>query len=339
MTGGVHGLRHHEAAQRGGLWPRGVQWAIELGLLFVLCEGLLRRMFVSQAVYVLAFKFCYFPALYAALLLRPHPRVHIRWLPPGVVPFLAWGILVTLINLWRYPVTGLLGLGVNLCFVPLAYVGAAFYSTDQDRRGFFFRMTVLAGLLGLLALYQSTLGPGHWLNLDINEEGRGISMEEGVRVTSSFQFCNAFGQYAAFGILACAAAVYLARTSSEIACALVCGLLLYCGVVESGSRMGGLGSLVVLAACRLPAPAARKKVATLAAVGLVLGGAVLLIVHPSSDSGHQELRRGQDPTGLVERVTETYVGGRLWPPWRRLTTGWGPAGGPTRWGRPLTPFA
>ena len=301
---------------------RGAQWAIELGVIFVLCEGLLRRLLPGQSMYVLGFKFLYFPVVYAVLFTRFRPVARMRWLPSGAALFLGWGTLITLANMWQYvvphsawwhPAEALLGLAVDLFFVPLAFFGAMLYPTFQDRRRFFLHMTALAGVLGVLAICQSTLPATHWLNVGINLEDAGIMDRGSVRVASSFQFCNVFGLYAAFGLLAATASIYFARNMLEAAFALGCGVLLYVGVLESGSRMGGLGSLLVLAIAVLPSGLSFKRLRIAVVGALLVGVAVFIISHlTSSRPEDPDLPRSQTAEDIVERTTDVYLGSTLW---------------------------
>jgi hypothetical protein len=256
--------------------PNRYQAAFEAGVFFVLCEGLLRRLLPGAGAYILSFKFAYFPLVYCYLIaVLPRAR-QTPWLVPGAGVFLAWGTLITVAHLWWYSVVGLAGLLVNTAFVPVACFAALLYRDEDELRGVFLRLTSFAGLVGTMAIYQATLPADHWLNMSVDMAASGIRDGLGVRVPGTFQFCNVFGQYASGGLIACCGTIYAARNKLESAWGIGCGALLYFGVMESGSRMGALGSLAVVGACLAGSARLWTRVADAALLGVIAMGLVFL---------------------------------------------------------------
>lgn len=171
---------------------------------------------------------------------------------------------------------GLAGLLVNTAFVPVACFAALLYRDEDELRGVFLRLTSFAGLVGTMAIYQATLPADHWLNMSVDMAASGIRDGLGVRVPGTFQFCNVFGQYASGGLIACCGTIYAARNKLESAWGIGCGALLYLGVMESGSRMGALGSLAVVCACLAGSARLRTRVADAALLGVIAMGLVFL---------------------------------------------------------------
>lgn len=276
----------------------GVRLALEIGLYFVLCEGLVRRLVPPDiATVLLGVKFVYFPFLYIFFALRRRvpstPRV-----PLGIVLFLCWGVLISLLRAQDHPFTTAFGLAVNLTFVPIAILAGGVYRTRQDMARALLRLAVFGALVGVLAMYQSTLPVNHWLN-------RGMDLSNGIeeRVTGTFQYTTVFGNFLMGGTIAGLAAVSVATKKSTKLLLGLGWLAFEIGGFMSGSRIGSLGSALILV---LAAALSTKWVKHTA---LIACSIVVILV--AVTAGALEIYR-TELTGLNIRATDTWdIGTRI----------------------------
>jgi hypothetical protein len=301
----------------------GVRCALEIGLYFVLCEGFVRRLVPPDfATLLLGVKFVYFPSLYILFVLRRRvpstPRI-----PLGIALFLGWGILISLLRAQDHPFTTAFGLAVNLTFVPIALLAGGVYRTRQDVAKAMLRLAVFGVLLGALAMYQSTLPVDHWLN-------RGMNLANGLddRVSGTFQYPTVFGNFLMGGTIAGLAAVTVVTKKSTKVLLGIGWLAFEIGGFMSGSRMGSLGSAIILVLAAMMSTKRVRRTALIAAA--VLASFVALT------AGALKIYRAE-LTGLNLRATETmdlgariqdfYFGDRLRDALvaaHVLGTGWGP---------------
>lgn len=301
----------------------GVRCALEIGLYFVLCEGLVRRLVPPNiGTILLAVKFVYFPLVYIFFTLRRRvpstPRV-----PLGIVLFLCWGVLVSLFRAQDHPFTTAFGIAVNLTFVPIAMLAGGVYRTRQDVAGALFRLAVFGAMVGVLAMYQSTLPVNHWLN-------RGMNLSNGIdeRVSGTFQYPTVFGNFLIGGTIVGLAAVSLAAKKSTKLLLGLGWLAFEIGGLMSGSRIGSLGSAVVLV---LAATLSTKwiKHATLIACAIL----VILVAIATGAPGIYRIDltslnpRAIDTWDIGTRIQQFYFGDNLQDALgvaRGAGTGWGP---------------
>jgi hypothetical protein len=300
-----------------------VRCALETGLYFVLCEGLLRRLVPPETgTILLAVKFLYFPLLYIFFMLRRRvptiPRI-----PVGIVLFLCWGVLVSLFRAQNHPFTTAFGLAVNLTFVPIAVLAGSAYRTRQDVARAMFRLAVFGAMVGVLAMYQSTLTVDNWLN-------RSMNLSNGLddRVSGTFQYPTVFGNFLMGGTIAGLAAVG-AGTKKGTKLLLGLGWLSFeIGGFLSGSRIGSLGSAVILVLAAMLSTKSVKHTALVACA--------VLVILVGTAAGAQEIYRSHlkalnfratETLDIGTRIQQFYLGDRLRDGLEAahgLGTGWGP---------------
>ncbi len=223
-----------------------VRFFVEAGVFFVLSEGLVRKMFPAFGQAILAFKFVYFPFLYVLMSRYVLGSMTSRAVPPGTMWFLGWGVFLTIAVVPERPIAAALGIVVNICFVPLAFLGSALYRDRDEVVALIKRVAFYSVAGGAFAVIQSRLPPGHWVNLGMDMVTPSYSAHGYHRVTSTFQFCNIYGSYIAMGILACLGWFLTAgRPRIRVAAILAVGLVYYAGL-QSGSRMAGMSALICL---------------------------------------------------------------------------------------------
>jgi hypothetical protein len=298
----------------------GVRCAIETGLYFVLCESLLRRLVSTDtAMLLLAVKFIYFPLLYTFFVLRRNvpstPRV-----PSGILLFLCWGVLISLLRAPEHPFTTAFGIAVNVTFVPIAMLAGGVYRTRQDVARALFRLAVFGALVGVLAMCQSTLPGNHWLNRGMDLSGR---IEE--RVSGTFQYCTVYGNFLMGGTIASIAAMSVAAKKSTKLLLGLGWLALEIGGFLSGSRAGTLGSATILVLAATLSTKRIKHSALIAFFILVAVAASTLEIYRTELTGSS--RRAIATADIGTRTREDYFGEVLANASkvaRGVGTGWGP---------------
>ncbi len=224
---------------------RNALFFLETGLYFVLCESLLRRAFPSYSSVIQGFKFVYFPLLYACTFRLPCYRA--RYLPTNGQPYIIFGAILTCVFITAHPIVALLGLFVNLLFVPACALSAYLFRDKQVFLGFCRRATIFVVLLAGCVVVQSRLSANHWLNLQLD----GVTASFGYggdrfRVNGTFQYPTVFGN-ACIGLMICCIATCLERTNARNYWIGMGGIVstIYCGYM-TGSRIAW-GSLVLCA--------------------------------------------------------------------------------------------
>ncbi|MBN1656020.1 MAG: hypothetical protein JXA30_19790 [Deltaproteobacteria bacterium] len=221
-------------------------------------------------MYILGFKFLYFPLLYLLLYrLLPWSQA-IRLLPAGTLFFVGWGALLSLVKFPGHPITTILGILVNVSFIPLALLGAALYRDRVEIAALLKRWSLLSLAIGILAIVQSRLAPTHWLNISVDTVTPAFVDSGFNRVTSTFQFCNVFSSYVSLAIV-----IYLGWFISSIKnksrfIAVVSLVIFYYGGLQTGSRMAGISALICLLFSIILAGQTGKYV-TYAATAIVIG--------------------------------------------------------------------
>ncbi len=290
-------LRHCRSSLSGVASERRLRVLLEIGLYFVLAEGLLRKVFPQHSTLILAFKFVYFAGLYAVAGAVLSRQTAIR-MPVFLSLYLCWGTLVTWLHVTRNPLTATLGLLINLAFVPVLLLSARLYNDAALRQALFRRLTLFAGFAGCIAICQSFLSPTHWLNLEMD----GITVADDHRVSATFQYCTVFGNYAIGGAIACMGSLFR-TTRQSLVMPLVSLSLLGVGVLFSGSRTGVVGCfLVVVLIVLLNKP----KMSQLCVVGLV--GIVLFTWFSVSGFSSIATLRAVSFNDVSPRVQGEYLG-------------------------------
>jgi len=268
---------------------------------------------------LLAVKFLYFPLVYALFISRRNVAVTPR-IPTGIVLFLCWGVLISLLHALQYPLTAGFGMAVNLTFVPIAVVAGGAYRTKQDVARALYRLAVFGALVGVLSLYQSTLPSNHWLN-------RGMDLSDRIeeRVTGTFPFCTVLGNFVMGGTIAGLATITLATKKSTKLLFGFGWLALEIGGLFSGSRAGSLGSAIILVLVLTLSTKRIKRAAQIAFLILVAVAANTFgILQIGSTKSSRRAVATEDVQG---RVQQDYVGGNLGDAFgvtSGLGTGWGP---------------
>jgi hypothetical protein len=301
----------------------GVRCALEIGLYFVLCEGLVRRLVPPEiGTIMLAFKFVYFPLVYIFFMLRRRvpntPRV-----PIGIVLFLCWGVLISFFRAQDHPFTTAFGIAVNLTFVPIAMLAGGVYRTRQDVARALLRLAVFGALVGVLAMYEIILPVNHWLNRSMN-----LSTGLDERVSGTFQYPTVFGNFLMGGTVAGLAAISLV-TKKSTKLLLVLGWLAFeIGGFLSGSRIGSLGSAVILVLAAILSTKWVKHTALIASTILVI---LLAVAAGARGVYRTELAglnlRATETMDLGTRIQQFYFGDRLRDALEvshGVGTGWGP---------------
>ena len=145
-----------------------VMVAVEIGLYFVLAEGLLRRAMPTAGVMIMAVKYVWFPVVY---LLVTALNVPVNWsIHRTVSNFLLLGSCLSLIGLATHPITSLIGLATNLSFVPISCLVSSLYFRLSHWRAVVTRLAVASGIIGAIGLYCTLLPENHWLNLGVDGE-------------------------------------------------------------------------------------------------------------------------------------------------------------------------
>jgi hypothetical protein len=297
---------------------------LEVGLFFILSEGLVRRIVPKLSVSILGFKFVYFPVLYFFFIIAGLGKYVRLRLPIEMKLFLFWACLVTLWNAASHPATSALGALVNLMFIPVAYISASLYQDTASLRPFFWRLTVISGLLGILGIYQSYLPPSHWLNLAVDG-----SFGFDQRISSTFQFCTVFGNFAVGGEIACLASFCLAENSRKKYISVACMVLLYVGSFFSGSRIGALGTLCIIGCVFVFSTKRMRRIAATVAVVTAIVGSAYFLTRDTAESDATVLlsSRSLSVEGIGARVRQDYFGDLLQIALETsnfVGTGWGP---------------
>jgi hypothetical protein len=301
----------------------GVRCALEIGLYFVLCEGLMRRLVPTDTGTILmAVKFVYFPLLYLFFVLRRRVPSTPR-MPLGILLFLCWGVLISLLRAQDHPLTTVFGIAVNLTFVPIAMLVGGVYRKRQDVARALYRLAAFGALVGVLAMYQSTLPVNHWLNRSMN-----LSNGLDERVSGTFQYPTVFGNFLMGGTIAGLAAVGVVKKKSTKLLFGLGWLAFEIGGYLSGSRVGSLGSAVILILAAILSTKWVKHAALVACT--------ILVILVAAATGAREIYR-TELTGLTLRATDTldigtriqqfYFGDRLRDALEAAQgggTGWGP---------------
>lgn len=308
---------------------RAAQLLLEIGLYATLSEGMLRRLAPDYSVIILSAKFLYFPILYLAfwpLVRRGAARSAI---PACVLFWLGWGILLSLFRASLEDAgVHLLGIAINLLFVPIAWLAGGAYPTADCVAGLMRRMTIFAATVSAFALLQSRLPADHFLNVAMDFESKAFQRRGVIRATSTFQHCNVFGSFAAVAVLPAVATLQAAANGKErlIRC-LMLGVI-YLGGTYSGSRMAAVCGLIVLGAALFrDAKAIRSMLLGLAAAGSLIGliffttPDLLLQFAPGGDA------RAFDTGDLIKRTIDLYYEEHFLSGWEvggGMGLGWGP---------------
>ena len=231
------------AEPQSGIAEKSLRFSVEFGLYFILCEGLLRRFMPSMGIPILAFKFLYFPILYIFFLLFTKNIGILLKIPLEIRLFIVWGIVISIPNFLTFPITTFIGVFVNIIFVPVSCLSFFLYSDRKALSNVLYRLTIFTGITGVLAIYQYTLPPTHWMNMGTDMFTSGIDD----RIASTFQFCNIFGSYGIGGSITCMGSFYMAQNNRNRIVSFLCLFLLFIGITCSGSRAGGYGILSILA--------------------------------------------------------------------------------------------
>ena len=187
---------------------------------------------------------------------------------------------------------------MNLTFVPIALLAGGVYRTRQDVARAMLRLAVFGVLVGALAMYQSTLPVDHWLN-------RGMNLANGLddRVSGTFQYPTVFGNFLMGGTIASLAAVTVVTKKSTKLLLGLGWLAFEIGGFMSGSRMGSLGSAIILV------PAAIMSTKRVRRTALIV--AAVLTSFVALTAGALKIYR-TELTGLNLRATETMdLGARI----------------------------
>ena len=301
---------------------------IELGIYWVLFEAVIRRALPHLNSPILAVKFAYYPLLYLVLWPRLKRFVAFRYWPAGMAFYLCWGIMITLAVDISRPIQGGLGILVNTLFAPVAFLGAAHYSDRRSIDRLLWRLTLVAGGIGALAIYQTNLTPDHWLNISMDGENAAYRMgNQFFRVTSSFQFCNVLGSFTVLGVAICYGTFRRSQTAREKQIAATCLILIYLGGVNSGSRVASIGTLLVLLCCVLMDRGGKKNAMYMViAISLLVG--TMAIVAPQRVARFVTLgqTRAFHTHNLGSRMKDLYLNETMRNAWQvghGLGTGWG----------------
>ncbi len=290
----------------------------EVSLIFVLTEGLIRRLLPSSMMNpILAVKFGIFPLLYGLLLSGRRAKVK---LPAGILLFSLWGAIISLWHGSAYWATTLFGLLVNLTFIPVCLLSRALYPDRQGLRRFFTAITAFAFGAGAVAIYQSFLPSDHWMNVLMD----GSAGFDG-RVTSTFVFCNVFGNFTMGGTIACLAALGLAKRVTERVFALCAVLTLNAGAVFSGSRAALFGTSAIVTIVLLKSRL-RVRYAVLAVLTFVVIASAGSRVSVD-DLSVVEGQRAFTAEDFLSRISQEYLGEWL-SHGQAVSRGWGTGWGP-----------
>ena len=177
--------------------------------------------------------------------------------------------------------------------------------------------------MGALAMYQSTLPIDHWLN-------RGMNLSSGIeeRVSSTFQYPTVFGNFLMGGTIASLAAVSIAAKRSTKLLLGLGWLAFEIGGFMSGSRIGSLGSAVILLLVLTLSTKWVKRTALIACASIIV---LIAVAAVAVEIDRIELTgsnlRATETLDLGTRIQQFYFGDRLryaLDVAEIVGTGWGP---------------
>lgn len=283
---------------------------VELGLCLVLLEGLLRRLAPELNMVLMGVKFIYFPTLYA--LFFPDLKRGIRRCPLGfgLISWLTWGLLISLIKAPSSPMVHLLGIVINLLFVPLIWIGASAYPTVLEVRVLMYRLALLSAGIGAFGIYQTFLPASHPLNMAMDFTTNALSAGSGwYRITSTLPHCNLFGSFVSIGMISALASIRLGKGWRSNAVGISGLVLIYGGGIFSGSRMATVCALLVMGAWFVRDIGLLLKILFAGMAGLCVVASICAVDPSLMESiAPDASMRAFDTEELTGRTTDMYFG-------------------------------
>ena len=307
-----------EEMSRTNRHQKGLQRGIMVLLSLVIVEGLLRKIFPFLSVLLFFAKD--FVVLYLGL------KASLGKLPQAGERILTWQIALLVLMLpcildtsIRDPVLGVFGTK-QYCLFP--FVGVAFcaaYLPDQGRELArilkFLALSIIA--TSALAMLQSRLPPGHWLNTTPDGESlAGFSAGGKLRVSSSFIFVAQYCMYLN-GMVGILASFIMLRKAERSLLSRLLPVIILCffiiGVFITGSRSAVIGTLAITvagSAALLLGSGASKALRVILFLGVAyLGYLAMHTVFPDAFVAYEA--RSQDSGGVShnQEVMERIIKG------------------------------
>lgn len=255
-----------------------IRWQLELLLVFVVIEGLLRRLVPGVGAPILTFKFLFTCWLLAQISRGGSLQLAWRWLPLPMVLYLLYGTVLTFVFSFDETIARFVGIAVNVLFVPLAFLAASLYSRVEELHALLVRFTLLTAIVSLVGICQLALPRNHWMvvQTDGNEAIRLTA--DMIRVPGTFQFCNTYSAFLVVAAAVVAGAMAFSRRAHEFAICVFTLLLALGAATAAGSRQGTLGVLAVVGAAALPVLFQHKFGRKIVSLGVAAGAIAVLML-------------------------------------------------------------
>ena len=234
------------------------RWAVQVALVLVIFEGAIRKWFVPGAQDLFYFaKDVFLLGAYAGFFQSPARRSYRPPAVPVLYGLLVAGIVLGLLQIFNPSLpnllVGVLGFKAYFFYVPLTFLLAAMFRTDQEVIVALYRYLLLAIPVGVLAVAQFFSPPGSVLNTYARAPIDAATIatfgsSTYVRVTATFSFISGYTSYLL------ATVIFLLVWMANARWRLRGNLLMYgaLGITLLGMLMSGSRGPVLLLAALFP---------------------------------------------------------------------------------------